>query len=155
MGTCTVFVMALGSYASYVFSSHLSVHAISGLVIMLFLLPIWTLVQNVNSLKSMEVSHERAQCIRKWMSLTMLLFIFPTQWMLGIQYITLETGTYPMSKALGYFLGHYYPGYWFMISGVGAIYCSANIESIMKGETYILGPAALVAMIGELVNDLN
>lgn len=85
---CTLFVMAIGSYASYVFSGHNSVHAIWGLVIMLILMPTWTLFQNINSLKSMGVSHERAQWIRKWMSLSLLLFIFPTQWMLGIQYIT-------------------------------------------------------------------
>merc|ERR1719499_341401 len=151
---CTLLVMAIGSYASYVFSGHNSVHAIWGLVIMLILMPTWTLFQNINSLKSMGVSHERAQWIRKWMSLSLLLFIFPTQWMLGIQYITYETGNYTRTKALGYFLGHYFPAYCFMLSGVLVIYVT-KMETIMKGEAAILGPAAFVAMIGELVNDLN
>jgi len=51
--------------------------------------------------------------------------------------------------------GHYFPAYCFMISGVGIIWFSANMESVMKGEMYILAPAALVAMAGELNNDLN
>ena len=42
-----------------------------------------------------------------------------------------------------------------MISGVGIIWCSASMDRVMKGEIYMLAPAALVAMIGELFNDLN
>ena len=65
-----------------------------------------------------------------------------------------ETGNYTRTKALGYFLGHYFPAYCFMLSGVLVIYVT-KMETIMKGEAAILGPAAFVAMIGELVNDLN
>jgi len=153
--TCSMIVIAIGSYASYVFSDHLSVHAISGLVIMCLLMPIWTLFQTVHSLKPLGLDHERAQFVRKWMSLVMLLFVFPTQWMLGIQYITYETGTYSLGHTVGYFLGHYFPGYCFMISGVAIIWLNDKMDTVMKGEIFVLGPAALFAMIGELVSDLS
>ena len=84
----TIIVIAVGAYASYVFSDHTSVHAIFGLILLCAVMPLWTLIQNVRSLKSMGISNERLHSIRKWMTVVLLLFVFPTQWMLGIQYIT-------------------------------------------------------------------
>merc|ERR1719273_2836711 len=48
----TIIVIGVGAYASYVFSDHTSVHAIFGLILMCAVMPLWTLFQNVHSLKS-------------------------------------------------------------------------------------------------------
>merc|ERR1719361_2980673 len=119
---------------------------------MCFVMPIWTLLQHadVDSLKTCYLSPDRLESVNKWLGLTMLLFVFPTQWMLGINYITYETGDYSKTHSIGYFLGHYFPGYCFMISGVGIIWCSGNMDKVMKGEIFMLAPAALIAMAGEL-----
>merc|ERR1719474_267234 len=51
---CTILIIAIGSYASYVYSSHVSLHAILGLIMMCLVMPIWTLLQHadVDSLKT-------------------------------------------------------------------------------------------------------
>jgi len=146
-----VATITVGCFASYSFSSHTTVHAICGLVIMCFAIPIWIwMLDLIPSLSMCSLSANRLQSVRTRLGLMMLLFVFPTQWMLGIEHVTYEAGTYTEGVAFEKFLGHYFPGYCFMTSGMGIIWLSADMEGVMKGEMNVLAPTAMIAMIGEL-----
>jgi len=146
----TVITITAGCYASFDFANHTEIHSALGLLIICIILPIWTLFQHVESLPMCCLPPKRLQSAREWLFLSLLLFVLPTQWMLGIEYVTYEGVGYPHGVALEKFLGHYWPGYCFMASGVGIMWSSNNMESVMKGEMYVLGPAAAVAMAGEI-----
>ena len=78
-------IICLGAYASYRFSTHLSAHSASGIIIIYFLLPIWTLLQyvEVDKVTTMLNQHQM-ESFRKGISLSLLSVVFPTQWIMGL-----------------------------------------------------------------------
>ena len=157
---CALFMMGVGTLTSSTFSNHRSVHSVTGLVIIWIVLPIWILSQYRNALKSRIVTAEGLRSMNKWILMALLLFILPTEWMLGVQYypgsvwmdhiITSEhlLGAY----GWGTFIGHYIPSYALTISGVYIIWRHQEMERIMNWEMYgLMVPA--VSSVGEIINN--
>ena len=147
-------IICIGTYGSYRFSTHLSVHAVLGMVIIWLLLPIWSLTQYVHSIETLCIDQYDLQSIRKWLSLFLLLFLFPTEWIIGLQHFTQSmTHHYGVIHPWGPFMGHYGPAYIYTVSGIGIIWNHNKINNILKGEFNVMIIAAMLEMTGEFVNN--
>lgn len=151
----TVAIIAVGAYASYRFSDHISVHAIIGLVIICLLLPIWSLLQLIPqlipSVKTLGLTAEKLRSIQQWISIVLLFLIFPTQWMLGMREVV--TFSWTGSSRWGYFIGHYGPAMFFMLPSGVLVWKHTNMDMIMKGEFSVMMVAGALEVIGETIRD--
>ena len=143
---CALFMMGLGTLATFTFSNHNSVHSITGLITIWIVLPIWILSQHTNALKSCIVTADRLYSMNKWIFMVLLLIVLPTEWMLGVQYYPafawMHQERYIASeRMLGVyswidFIGHYIPSYALTISGAYFIWNHQEMEHIMNWEMY-------------------
>ena len=158
---CALFMMGVGTLTSSTFSNHRSVHSVTGLVIIWIILPIWILSQYTNALKSSIVTAERLRSMNKWILMALLLFILPTEWMLGVYYypgfVWMDRigGSKQLLYALwGTFIGHYTPSYILTVSGVYIIWRHREMERIMNWEMYGL-MLPTVFSVGEIINNFH
>ena len=143
---CALFMMGLGTLASFTFSNHNSAHSITGLITIWIVLPIWILSQHTNALKSRIVTAEGLRTMNKSVLMVLLLIVLPTEWMLGVQYIPASAWMHQeryiaSERMLGVyswidFIGHYIPSFALTISGVYFMWKYQEMECIMNWEMY-------------------